>query len=204
LSYQNYQERAMRYLMICVLCLVVGSVVFGQEGAPQNSKDSKTPAAPNQESTPKKPAPKLSMDDFTSPVRPSSSASIPRASSSADVKLEYTEESYKLRKALIKYSEDVSQRPRELVNFFLTEQSKGRSGDYCFCDKRLASSLFAVRGWTIVDSIQIGKGMNFKVRIDSSNKGGTPITVVWSMSTKESSYGNGDMCIGLMTSSQGL
>jgi hypothetical protein len=176
----------MRYLMICCLCLAVATVVFGQqpksEGATNPSTSSQAPV--------KKPAPSLTMDDTVDPrvLNPTSPP-----------KIEYTRDSYNRRAAKISYtSDDVKERRKELINFFLSEQRKDRPTDYCFCNKILASSLFAIRNWEILDEDHATAISIFKVRIDSSNKGGSHITVLWTIYTDTSPYSKDDLCISLM------
>jgi hypothetical protein len=77
---------------------------------------------------------------------------------------------------------------KHVVNAWLETQKAGRSGDDLWHDPSMAKSLFAVRSWTIVDStcftsdsLGLVKAASHTVRIDSSNKGGSPITVLWSI-----------------------
>jgi hypothetical protein len=73
------------------------------------------------------------------------------------------------------------------VNGFLREQENGYDGEQFWSDPKLAEGLIAVRGWKILDydynadsRDQHGRQCAWvPVRIDSSNKGGMQITLVW-------------------------
>jgi hypothetical protein len=166
----------LRYLMIC--CLLLASLTLGC------GKKSATEEAPQQ----------------TPPTQDNATAVL------SEEELKNAPPSYRSRLQLIKYkSTDIKERRRELINFFLTEQSKGRPTEYCFCEETNAAKLFAVRSWEIVfdaseDPVDVGR---FKVRIDSSNKGGSQVTILWNIHIEESPHGKGDLCISLIFSNQG-
>jgi predicted Zn finger-like uncharacterized protein len=63
-----------------------------------------------------------------------------------------------------------------LINSFFDSQSKGESGSAFFCNRIFAVRLFAVRSWKILDP---KSDSCFTVRVESSNKGGSPIVVLW-------------------------
>lgn len=71
------------------------------------------------------------------------------------------------------------------IENFMQEQSKGRNVDkfFCFPGGVLNSTFYAPRKWEIVDSYSLG----FILRVDSSNKGGMPITGLYDimMATKD-------------------
>lgn len=87
-------------------------------------------------------------------------------------------------------AKDLTSRKHKLIDDFFTEQSKGNDASRFFCERSMAKSFFAVRKWEIVDEGDIF----YKVRVDSSNKGGSPITLIWSIwiSTQKNSP---DLCI---------
>lgn len=73
---------------------------------------------------------------------------------------------------------------RDVVNAWLEEQRKGSSGaQFWEIDKTdHVQTLFAVRSWAIVD-VTANRGVEsggiVTVRVDSSNRGGIPITALW-------------------------
>lgn len=88
----------------------------------------------------------------------------------------------------------------ELLNKFFEIQSKGNSSDFCFCNDELASSLFSVKSWTVVDS-KVSEDIGiFTVRVESSNKGGSPITLLWNVYIKKSKFK--EYCVSVMSKAQ--
>ena len=69
----------------------------------------------------------------------------------------------------------------ECINGFLKQQEQGLSGISFWKDPNTSTSFFAVRSWKILDfKVEPNSELEMvNVRIDSSNKGGSQITVVW-------------------------
>ena len=85
---------------------------------------------------------------------------------------------------------------RKLVTAFFDTQKQGLSSDEFFCDKELAKSLFNVTSFEIVnEKVELGEG-RFIVKVDSSNKGGQAIRVLWRVETKSQ---GGIYCIYILT-----
>lgn len=85
----------------------------------------------------------------------------------------------------------------KLVNYLLNEQKKGNDCEYCFCNNLVVTKLFAPRSWEIVDKFIHDDLARFTVRIESSNRGGLPVVLLWDVYTKRTK-GN-DFCIGIFT-----
>ena len=74
--------------------------------------------------------------------------------------------------------------PRQLdrlVNDWLEDQRRGRSGSKHWLDPAQAQTLFAVRSWEIVDRLTDGR----TVRIESSNRVGAPIVALWEIEFRD-------------------
>lgn len=84
----------------------------------------------------------------------------------------------------------------ELINAFFDKQKRGLSPYGYFCDQKFASRLFNVVNWEIVDEVISNAGSIFTVRVDSSNKGGQPIRVLWRVYTKPQA---GIYCVSIMS-----
>lgn len=114
---------------------------------------------------------------------------------------EDTLDSYNKRKNILTYKATTPEDQQiELVNIFLDRQSKDNPTDFCFCNIDLSTKLFAVRSWTIVEKLLSPNVGIFTLRIDSSNKGGQPVTNLWTMYTTKSKYG--DYCVAIFKKTQ--
>lgn len=65
-----------------------------------------------------------------------------------------------------------------IVNEVLETNKRG-DVDYRYCDPNLTKMLYAPRSWEIVNANVFGETAAVTVRVDSSNKGGAQITVIW-------------------------
>ncbi|MEB3279008.1 MAG: hypothetical protein VKK42_08845 [Lyngbya sp.] len=102
----------------------------------------------------------------------------------------------------------VSGSATDFMNAYLNYiANKGMSGYgyWCKSSESLMSSLFSPRSFQILDVMEYGNSASATVRIDSSNKGGLPITVNWDFYLKkEPSLVEGlpgGWCIALMSDS---
>lgn len=67
----------------------------------------------------------------------------------------------------------------KIIEQFFTDQKAGRDSKALFCNEFGVVTFFAVRNYEIVDGKQdFGR---YTIRIDSSNKGGQPITKLWTV-----------------------
>lgn len=137
-----------------------------------------------------------------SPNSPNSGTPSYNKSSSGSSDLQRVDRDYaELRKSIFKLGPDEAISPEilqlKLVEHLLKEQSKGNSASYCFCNELVATKLFAPRNWEFVEKTVGDDFGNITARIDSSNKGGSNITVLWDIYVKRT-QGN-DFCVQLFT-----
>lgn len=157
-------------------------VGLAQEQPKEQPKTQETP-------TPKKKPATFGNSDFGTPDKSPSST------------IGDDKEAYDDRKAIIKIEEtDPKAYQEKLVNLFFEKQSQGKPTDYFFCKPLLATSLFAVRSWTVVDKSSYDQISIFTLRVDSSNKGGQPVTALWQVTVLQSEYK--DFCVSTFKEKQ--
>lgn len=92
----------------------------------------------------------------------------------------------------------------DYLNYITTKGGSGSgTGYFCKETENLASSLFSPREYKILDVSDFGESASASVRINSSNRGGSPIVADWSFYMKKGEsvigYIKGGWCLSLIS-----